>query len=237
MVFRGINFGIRQSFDNLSQVEGRFRKLDVPVELALPYYWDIYSPVRKQLPQIAGKIKSYGTRVISVHAVQAPITDKRFKEWGKETAEFAAVLNAGNITLHPNKVNGKARAQSEAVENIRYLSEACRETVFSIETFESTRRVFNADEIADFNLPMTLDVSHIPDDGKIWRLLKNYRHNIPTVHLSAREGAKQHLPIDDFCRRIVSYLIKSKWKGNIILEYLFEFRRRLLNDLEFLRSM
>ena len=41
-----IKFGIRQSFDSIEQVENRYANLTVPVEVALPYYWDIYEPVR-----------------------------------------------------------------------------------------------------------------------------------------------------------------------------------------------
>jgi len=51
-----IKFGIRQSFDNIEQVEERYSKLDVPVELALPYYWDIYEPIRGHLRGVADKI-------------------------------------------------------------------------------------------------------------------------------------------------------------------------------------
>ena len=74
-----IKFGIRQSFESIEQVEERYANLNLPVELALPYYWDIYEPVRIHLAEIVEKIKSYGTTVISIHAVQAPITDGRFK--------------------------------------------------------------------------------------------------------------------------------------------------------------
>lgn len=35
-----ITFGIRQSFDEIGQVEDRYANLNVPVEVALPYYWD-----------------------------------------------------------------------------------------------------------------------------------------------------------------------------------------------------
>ncbi len=98
-----ITFGIRQSFDRIEQVEERYANLGVPVEVALPYYWDIYEPVRRHLAEIADwpegrglssnkqsqKIKSYGTTVLSIHAVQAPITDEKFKIWGKEIADFA----------------------------------------------------------------------------------------------------------------------------------------------------
>ena len=53
----------------------------------------------------------------------------------------------------------------------------------------------------------------------------------------AKKGKKQHLPIDTFCKDVVSYLIESKWDGNVVLEYLFEFHDRMLNDLESLKSI
>lgn len=228
-----IRFGIRQSFDKIEQIEDRYANIGVPVEVALPYYWDIYEPVRAHLGEIAEKIKSYGMDVLSVHAVQAPITDERFKAWGKETAEFAKALGATTITLHPNNVAKDKTVQDEALKNLEYFSGLYKdEVVFCIETFEGKRRVFSPDEIALFNLPMTLDTSHIRNDEKVKSLIKEYKERILNVHLSAREGAKQHLPIDNFCKEIVAYLIENKWKGNVMLEYLFEYHDRMLKDLE-----
>ena len=57
------------------------------------------------------------------------------------------------------------------------------------------------------------------------------------MHLSAREGVRQHLPVDDFCKEVVRYLIDNKWTGNVILEYLPEFHGHLINDLELLKAM
>jgi sugar phosphate isomerase/epimerase len=233
-----IKFGIRQSFDSIEQVEGRYANLSVPVEVALPYHWDIYELVKGHLAEIAKKIKSYGTEVLSIHAVQAPITDERFREWGKEIADFANALGVTDITLHPNNVNKKRDAQKEACKNLEYFSGLYNsEIVFCIETFEGKRRVFTPDETVGFSLPMTLDTSHIRDDGKIWSLLKDYKENILNIHLSSREGSKQHLPIDNFCKEVVSYLIESKWKGNVILEYLFEFHDQMPRDLKLLKAM
>ncbi|MDP2912031.1 MAG: hypothetical protein Q8N76_06855 [Candidatus Omnitrophota bacterium] len=233
-----IKFGIRQSFDRIEQIEDRYANINVPVEVALPYYWDIYEPVRGHLAEIAGKIKSYGTEVLSIHAVQAPITDERFKEWGKEIAEFAKALGATNITLHPNNVNKNKAVQGEALKNLEYFSGVYqKDVVFCIETFEGRRRVLTPDEIASFNLPMTLDISHIRDDKKVWSLIKGYKERILNVHLSAREGAKQHLPVDNFCKEVVHYLIDSKWNGNVILEYLFEFHDQMSKDLTLLKAM
>lgn len=208
------------------------------VEVALPYYWDIYEPVRTHLDEIAEKIKSYGAEVLSVHAVQAPITDERFKAWGREIAEFAKVLGAKTITLHPNNVNKDQAVQDEALKNLEYFSGLYKDdAVFCIETFEGKRRVFTPDEIASFDLPMTLDTSHIRDEAKVWSLIKDYKERILNVHLSARDGAKQHLPIDGFCKDVARYLIDSKWNGNVILEYFFEFHDQMLNYLQLLKAM
>ncbi len=233
-----IKFGIRQSFDSIEQIEERYGNLSAPVEVALPYYWDIYEPVRGHLTEIAEKIKSYGTEALSIHAVQAPITDERFRTWGKEIADFAKDLGAKIITLHPNHIDKKDEAQKEALKNLEYFTGMYSgDVVFCIETFEGKRRVFSPDETVSFNLPMTLDTSHIRDNEKIWSLLKSYKENILNVHLSAREGKKQHLPIDNFCKEVVTYLVKSNWEGNVILEYLFEFHDQMLSDIETLEVL
>lgn len=230
-----IKFGIRQSFDKIEQIENRYANINVPVEVALPYYWDIYEPVRTLLGDIAEKIKGYGTKVLSIHAVQAPIADERFRTWGKEIADFAKDLGAKTITLHPNNINKDKETQKEALSNLEYFTGLYGgDVVFCIETFEGKRRVFTPDETVKFNLPMTLDTSHIRDNEKIWSLLKGYKENILNVHLSARKGNKQHLPIDDLCKEIARYLVENKWKGNVILEYLFEFHVQMLSDLKFL---
>jgi len=111
------------------------------------------------------------------------------------------------------------------------------EVTFCIETFEGKKRVFNPAETVGFNLPMTLDTSHVKNQEEVWSLLENYRQNILTVHLSAREPGKQHLPINGFCKKIVKYLAENNWSGNVILEYMFEFHGRMLDDLETIRAI
>jgi len=163
---------------------------------------------------------------------QAPITNEKFRTWGPEMANFAKMLGVRTITLHPNNVNRGDAAQGKALSNLKYLADMYKnEIIFCIETFEGKRRVFTPDEIVSFNLPMTIDTSHIRDNKKIWSILKEYKENIKTVHLSAKEGSKQHLPIDSFCKEVVSFLTESNWDGNVILEYLFEFHDQMLADL------
>lgn len=232
-----INFGIRQSFENISQIEDRFSNLTAPIELALPYYWEIYHPVRPYLKVIAEKIESFSCEILSIHSVQASITKDEFIVWGKEIADFTKLLNVKVITLHPNNTNKNQSNQEKALKNLQYFNrEYQNEIIFSVETFTGDRRIFNPDEIVKFNLPMTLDTAHIENSQTIWHLLETYKENIKTVHLSAKGNKQHHLPIDNFCKEVVNYLIENKWDGNIILEYLFEFHNQLITDLETLKQ-
>lgn len=227
-----IKFGIRQSFEKIEQVEERFSNLNVPVELALPYYWGIYEAIRMHLKEIAEKIKSFHVEVLAIHAVQAPITNEEFRIWGTEIADFAKVLNVRIITVHPNNINKNQANQERALKNMEYFRRLYKnEIVFCIETFTGKRRVFDPDEILEFNLPMTLDTAHIEDDKKIWYLLRNYKENIMNIHLSSKGNNQHHLPIDNFCKDVVDYLMKNEWSGSTVLEYLPEFHNRIVADL------
>lgn len=127
-----IYFGIRQSFDTVEQIEDRFSNLSVPVEIALPYYWKIYEPARAHLQKIADKIKKFRIEVLSIHAVQAPITNEEFRIWGKETANFAKLLDTKVITLHPNNANKTPVTQKEALKNLEYLPEFHDQMLFDV---------------------------------------------------------------------------------------------------------
>ena len=59
---------------------------------------------------------------MSIHAVQAPIVDERFKIWGKEIADFARILGVKTITLHPNTTNKNYDIQKKAVKNSEYFT-------------------------------------------------------------------------------------------------------------------
>ena len=64
--------------------------------------------------------------------------------------------------MHPNNVNSKNEAQKEALRNLEYFVRPYNdEIIFCLETFEGKRRVFIPDETVKFNLPMTIDTSHI----------------------------------------------------------------------------
>lgn len=216
-----INVGFRQSFTEVGQVQERYSDLKFPVEVALPWTWELYAPIRPFLDEIASKISSYGVRALSVHAVQAPISDDRFLTWGVEMAEFAKKISSPYVVIHPNKFHGEDRKE-KSLSNVRSLTEQTG-VLFCVETFESNARVLTIKDIIDHDIPMVLDTSHIFSDDKIYRILAVHGHNIPVIHLSARKSPAQHQPIDDFCMGVVKHLKEIEWGGNIVLEYLKEY--------------
>lgn len=229
-----ISVGFRQSFDNVSQIEERYQNLGAPIELALPWTWDVYAVARKHLSSAAEKIKSFSPYVLSVHAVQAPISDSRILTWGEETASFAKTVGSKYIVVHPNK--GHRDRQKDSLYYLRYLTETTG-VVFCVETFESRDRVFTINEIIDNNIPMVLDTSHVHDEDRVFRILGLYKDNVPIIHLSSVDGAAQHQRINDFCLEVVRYLRDTKWSGSIILEYLRPYHEFFLNDIEVIRGV
>jgi sugar phosphate isomerase/epimerase len=226
--------GFRQSFDAADQVCGRYRGLLHPIELALPFTWDMYSKIRPSIGKIAEEIASYGARVLSVHAVQAPISDDRFLVWGTEVANFAKTVGCKYITVHPNK--GFRDRKEIAINNIRYLSNTWG-VVFCVETFESRSRVLSIQEIMDESLPMVLDTSHVSSFDRTMRILAQYKDNIPTIHMSTSDGVVSHQRINEDSLNIVRYLRDTGWCGSIVLEYMREFHEFFNEDIERIKGV
>lgn len=224
-----ITVGFRQSFDSDNQVCERYKGLAHPIELALPFTWEMYAAIRPRLVPIANEISGYGARVLSVHAVQAPISDERFLTWGAEIAQFALVVGSKYITVHPNK--GSRSRKETAVRNIKYLNEQFG-VVFCVETFESRSRVLTIQEIMDNGLPMVLDTSHVSGPDAALRILAQYKDNIPHIHMSSSDGVARHQRVNEDCLNIVRYLRDTKWSGSIVLEYMREFHEFFNIDIE-----
>lgn len=45
------------------------------------------------------RIEVFHTDVLGIHAVQAPITDGKFRIWGKEIADFAKLLGVKTLLV------------------------------------------------------------------------------------------------------------------------------------------
>lgn len=225
-----MKIGGRVEFDRIDDLEKIFRSVDFPIELALPWkYQDLWLPVEDKIDHITDFFKRKNIEILSLHATQGKITEESFLRWGKLTIDIAQALGVNDITIHPNKVKDrKSQGQQKALSYIKRLrGNQC----FSIETFGGGSRVFTPYEIIEKGLQMTLDTSHIRNDNEIMEIINIYHGNIKIVHLSAKNG-EEHLPIDEFCLRVVDQLIKLKWSGNLILEYLPWHHYRLRDDIK-----
>lgn len=104
--------------------------------------------------------------------------------------------------------------------------------LISVETFTRRDRLLRPEEIMEAKFPMTLDIAHIHKNDRIMKILDLYWKRIPAVHLSARGKGEQHLPVDQFCIRVVRRLIELGWSGSIVLEYLPSYHHLLGPDIK-----
>ncbi len=229
--------GSRVGFSEVREILERFRGVDFPVELALPWRYELWEPAEAQFDHMLESLEALSLNVISVHATQGWISKDSFLEWGPKTCHLAERLGAETVTVHPNR-SKKPREEHQQTA-LRHLAEVQRETtvILSVETFEGKGRILTIQEIMDFGLPMTLDTSHIRGDKQIIKIIESYRQNIPVVHLSARNEREQHLPVDRFCLDVVRHLVRLGWTGNIVLEYLPDYHDQLRPDIEKVRRI
>lgn len=226
--------GGRVGFNKFEDIKLVYQNMEFPIELALPWkYEELWLPYESQLSQTEEYFRNSGIQILSIHATQGKITKESFLGWGAKTSQFANDLNIQIITIHPDRVrkNLKKDLQKQACNYIHSLREKST-VIFSVETFMDKNRVFTPEEIMEYELPMTLDVSHIHHMPLVEKIISNYSKNITTLHLSAIGNNTHHLPADERCFEIIRLLQKQNWNGNIILEYLPEYNNRLQNDIE-----
>lgn len=232
-----MKIGGRVSFDRIEELERNFAGIDFPIELALPWrYIKFWLEAEDRIDEI---ISFFGKRkldILSIHATQGRISEPSFLKWGSDTIRIAEALNCRDITVHPNiDKKNKPEAQNAALTFLKDIQKG-HQVQFSVETFGNNKRVFTPDEIMEFNLPMTLDVSHVREDKRVLEIIEKYSHNIPVVHLSSRSQDFQHYPVDDFCIEVLRILKDKKWQGNVILEYMPWHHYRIRDDIKALNA-
>lgn len=227
----------RVGFERIEDLENRFKGIDFPIELALPWrYEDLWLPMKNRLNEVMDFFLKSKLEIRSIHATQGKISDEAFLIWGKESLEFAEALNIKHVTVHPNQVKSNRIDLQEKARSYINRMERDSSARFSIETFSGKRRLFWPKEIIEKGLQMTLDVAHIHDDSFVHQIIESYWHNISEVHLSAKGNGEHHLPIDTFCIGVVKELQSRGWSGSIILEYLPWHHYRLKGDIDALRE-
>lgn len=234
-----MRIGASVSFDSIAQLDQRFSNVPFPIELALPWkYFEYWMPMQHRMHEVQAFFQQQSALdILSIHAPHGYISEDNFLQWGKVTLAFADALGVKYVTVHPNKIRtNRIIAQRKTMQWLEQLHSQYKARI-SIETFMHHKRVFRPLELVEYDLPMTLDTSHIHNDKMVMYILARYWKNIPVIHLSSRDGRKQHLPIDDFCRRVVDFLTGVAWKGNLILEYLPEYHEQYEDDMDQVRNV
>jgi len=235
MSYTGIRIGGRAGFDRLEQLDVHFRSIGFPIELALPWkYKELWLPMEDRIDEVVDFFRGRDIEILSLHATQGRITEESFLSWGSKTLQVARKLGVRDVTIHPNRVQNQKLSSQEQVR--RMIRRMGGEGVFSIETFVGKHRVFSPHDLVEQRLPMTLDVAHLHDRSLVREILRENHSNIRTLHLSAVGKNEHHLPIDDFCIEVVDRLVKQRWSGNVILEYLPWHHYRVRDDIVALKE-
>lgn len=229
-----IKIGGRVGFDRIEDLETRFRSIDFPVELALPWkYKELWLPMEGRVDDMIAFFKKSSVEILSIHATQGRITEERFLRWGRLTLQIARELGVRDVTIHPNIAKRQREWSKE--QALRLIRRVKGKDIFSIETFSGKHRVFSPLELVEAKIPMTLDTAHIHDRNLVMDIVDRGHPNIKTIHLSAVGRGEHHLPIDEFCVRVVDRLVELEWSGNVILEYLPWHHYRVRNDIRALQ--
>jgi sugar phosphate isomerase/epimerase len=230
-----IRIGGRAGFERLEQLDERFRSIDFPIELALPWRYEaLWLPMEDRIDEVVDFFQNRDIEILSLHATQGRITEESFLSWGRTTLELAGKLGVPDVTIHPNRVQNQKEYNQKQVQ--RMIRRMGGDGIFSIETFGGRKRVYSPHDLVEQGLPMTLDEAHLHDRSFVRQIVDRNHSNIRTVHLSEVGKDEHHLPIDDFCVEVVDQLIDQGWSGNVILEYLPWHHYRVRDDILALRE-
>jgi hypothetical protein len=182
-----------------------------------------------RIDEVVAFFRARDIEILSLHATQGRITEQSFLSWGRKTLQVARKLGVRDVTIHPNSLQNQKMQNQEQVR--RMIRSMDGDGIFSIETFGGKHRGFSPQNLVEQGLPMILDVAHLHDRSVVRQIVDRHHFNIPTVHLSAIGKGEHHLPIDDFCIEVVDQLVRKKWSGNLILEYLPWHHYRVRDDI------
>ncbi len=185
----------------------------------------------------------------SVHMAQERLQNKdSFVPILSKTIEIAESLDCDKIVVHPSRDKGKEIERFVHSKITPLLRD--NEVYLCWETFESKKRFLSGiEEIVKFCRDnewhrACYDFSHVSDSQeKILEDIKRYKEHIAIFHVSNRisKPRKQHLPVfegGDLDFNEISKVIKENYTDVIlVLEYLYEYHYRLIEDALNLKRM
>lgn len=214
---------------------------------------DIFLPFQKLSLQLAffqrkdflkldhSEIKDiYESLNIKVLTIHAPTTDVFDEEFLEIVESIKKIYKVKVISIHPQRGDtNSALAKLEEYEDFfRSL-----DIILAYENFPSpvSKRKWiylPQDMYSKFNLPflkLTFDTSHLDSPSECVKELNSVYDKVEVIHLSDRDSKKQHLPLGEGIlpyKQFLNFLKEKDFKGFVVLEYLEEFKARLIEDLK-----
>jgi len=230
--------------------DNRYHDPNIPQKIQLALYkYDLYKQYKKDIFKLISRNHTH------VNVVHMPLDFLRHSSslMFNMIKELRDEVGAFKFIVHPNK-NIKQFL-------VDFMEEDIWDVMLCIENFpwRSRKELRTPLQIIEFInvlqkssiltglhpelFSMCLDTSHTDD---IWFDHKILLHLLPytsVIHLSNRKGKKQHLPfnINKGDLNLVSFIKKLKrmynWDGDIVLEYMPEYRHKLYRNAEYIKRL
>ena len=218
------------------------------IQLAL-YKYDLYTELKKKI------FKEISKGHIHVKAVHMPLDFLRQEPslMFDMIKEIRDEVGAFKFIVHPNKGIKKFLAL--------FLDEDIWDVQLCIENFQWRKRkeLRNPIKIIEYmwylrssallaNTPgnlikMCLDTSHTDDVWFDYQMLSYILPYTSVIHLSNRQGRNQHLPFNtsngdlNLIGFVKNLKRLHKWSGDIVLEYMPEYRHKLTRNCEYIKQL
>lgn len=231
-----INVGISyRFFDN-------YPEFPIPKNIQLSY--KLYEDFEKNREFILGSLEKNNINLLASHLpLDALKTD--FEKVGTMIKQIAIATGCTKFVIHPNKNIEKF---------LDYFLRAIPTPItLCIETFGwKSRKVFRTpleimwaiERFGNGRMSMVIDTSHIESLWFDYKIMPSLLRYTSIIHLSNRaKGIGQHLPFNHGEGRLnlVSFIndLKNRyrWQGDIILEYMTEYRHKLIKNEQYIKEL
>jgi hypothetical protein len=231
-----INVGISyRFFDN-------YPEFPIPKNIQLSY--KMYEDYEKNREFILDTLEKNNINLLVSHLPLDTLkTD--FEKIEKMITEIAVRTGCSKFVIHPNR----------NIYNFLdfFIRKIPTPITLCIETFGwKSRKVFRTpldimwaiERYGNGRMSMVIDTSHIESMWFDYKIMPSLLRYTSIIHLSNRaKGVGQHLPFNHGSGKLnlVSFINdlknKYKWQGDIILEYMTEYRHKLFKNEQYIREV
>lgn len=176
---------------------------------------------------------------IEISTVHAPTVDVFNHDFLKIMGEIKSVYNVNLITIHPQKGENisaisKLEEYAKAIEdlNITLAYENFPSSVGKRKWIYLPKEMFLKFDLSFLRL--TFDTSHLDSPKDCVEEFDVVADKVAIVHLSDSLGRDQHQPLGTGCvpyKQFMRYLKDIDFQGPVVIEYMPEYKDRLIEDV------